>query len=152
VGTIFDTRRGALVLRTAVAGGKSQDGRFEGGLFEVRQSRAGRGMTDIHLRGGDFGRCRRARARAAGAGPTAVASARRKPAIRRLWGSDRSGKFRTHGRGSVATVRGTRWLTEDRCEGTLTKVTQGAVDVKPRRGGRTVRVRAGRSYLARTGR
>ena len=33
-------------------------------------------------------------------------------------------------RHSHATVRGTRWLTEDRCGGTLTRVTEGAVVVR----------------------
>jgi hypothetical protein len=49
----------------------------------------------------------------------------------------------------VATVRGTRWYTEDRCGGTLTRVTQGAVAVRDLRRKRTVLVRAGHSYLAR---
>ena len=69
--------------------------------------------------------------------------------VRKLWGSDNGGRFRTHGRDSVATVRGTRWLTLDRCDGTLTKVVEGAVAVRDRRRGKTVLVRAGRSYLAR---
>jgi hypothetical protein len=46
-------------------------------------------------------------------------------------------------------VRGTRWLTEDRCRGTLTKVTEGAVEVRERRTGRTVLVEAGERHLAR---
>jgi hypothetical protein len=43
----------------------------------------------------------------------------------------------------VATVRGTRWLTEDTCKGTLVRVVRGVVDVKPVRGGKAVKVRAG---------
>ena len=70
VGTIFDTTRGALVLRSALPGGATQDGTFRGGKFEVRQSRAD-GYTELHLRGGDFSKCRR-RAKAA----VAVAAAR----------------------------------------------------------------------------
>jgi hypothetical protein len=50
----------------------------------------------------------------------------------------------------VATTRGTSWLTEDRCDGTLTRVTSGAVEVRDRVRGTTVLVRAGHSYLART--
>ena len=69
--------------------------------------------------------------------------------VRRLWGQDRGGRFRTHGHNSIATVRGTRWLTEDRCDGTLTRVTEGAVEVRDRRTGRRVLVRAGHSYLAK---
>ena len=39
-----------------------------------------------------------------------------------LWGQDRGGRFQTHGKDSVATVRGTRWLTTDTCAGTVVKV------------------------------
>jgi hypothetical protein len=64
------------------------------------------------------------------------------------WGRDRGGRFRTRGRTSVATVRGTAWLTEDRCEGTLTRVTEGAVHVRDvQRGGKARLVRAGRRLL-----
>jgi hypothetical protein len=46
-------------------------------------------------------------------------------------------------------VRGTRWLTEDRCGGTLTRVTDGAVVVRDLARRRNVIVRAGHSYLAK---
>jgi hypothetical protein len=46
-------------------------------------------------------------------------------------------------------VRGTRWLTLDRCDGTLTRVTNGAVVVRDYRRHRNVVVRAGHSYLAK---
>ena len=62
---------------------------------------------------------------------------------------DRGGRFRTHGRQSQATVRGTRWVTIDRCDGTLTRVTEGAVVVRTYRTGRRAVVRAGHSHLAR---
>ena len=58
-----------------------------------------------------------------------------------------SGKFRTVGSYSAATVRGTRWLTQDSCAGTLTRVTEGVVAVSVRK--KPVIVRAGKSYLAR---
>jgi hypothetical protein len=45
-------------------------------------------------------------------------------------------------------VRGTRWLTEDRCDGTYFKVTQGAIDVRDDRKRKTVRLKRGGSYLA----
>jgi ferric-dicitrate binding protein FerR (iron transport regulator) len=69
--------------------------------------------------------------------------------VRRLWGRDRHGRFRTRGRNGQATVRGTRWLTEDRCDGTLFKVKKGAIDVRARGVHRVVRVRAGHRFLAR---
>ena len=66
----------------------------------------------------------------------------------KLWGSGK-GKFRTNGKYSSATVRGTIWLVEDRCEGTLTKVTRGTVSVRDFKRKKTVTVKAGHSYLAR---
>ena len=60
----------------------------------------------------------------------ARAAAARKPPRRSLWGHDRGGRFRTHGRDSVATVRGTTWQVTDRCDGTVTRVTEGAVLVR----------------------
>jgi archaeosine-15-forming tRNA-guanine transglycosylase len=99
----------------------------------------------VYLRGGSFGSCRDAghsRARR-----TAIAAGNRR--VRRLWGRDGGGRFRTHGRNSQATVRGTRWVTVDRCDGTLTRVTEGSVVVRDFARGRRVLVRAGSSYLAR---
>ena len=48
---------------------------------------------------------------------------------RRLRG-DANGRFRTRGRHSAATVRGTKWTVTDRCDGTLTKVRRGTVAVR----------------------
>jgi len=143
VGTLVDARRGTVRLSTALPAGH-QTGAFRGGLFEVRQSRSARGLTDLVLRGGDFASCPRRRARTVA---RSAAVRRRGKAVRRLWGRDRGGRFRTRGRSSVATVRGTAWLTEDRCDGTLTTVTEGAVAVRDLRRGTTTLVRAGRSRL-----
>jgi streptogramin lyase len=146
VGVALDTRRGSIKL-TSVGRrrGRTQTGTFGGGVVKVRQPRSGRGRVDLYLRGGNFARCRRA----ARAGSTASASGARR--VRRLWGRDSGGRFRTHGRHSHATVRGTRWLTEDRCSGTFTRVTDGAVVVRDLTRRRTVVVRAGHSYLAPSG-
>ena len=75
----------------------------------------------------------------------------RRPASRRnagLWG-DGKGKFRTEGKYAAATVRGTKWLVEDTCAGTLTKVTQGTVSVRDKVRHKTFTVRKGKSYLAK---
>jgi hypothetical protein len=61
------------------------------------------------------------------------------------------GRYRTRGRYSAATVRGTTWTVTDRCDGTLTSVTSGRVVVRDFRTRRNVTVRAHRSYLARAG-
>jgi hypothetical protein len=141
VGTILDTREGSVTLRSALAGGSTQSAVFHGGLFEVRQPQGAGGLTELVLRGALTG-CPRAGARAA------ATSTKRKPP-RRLWGRDSKGNFRTRGGNSVATVRGTAWYVEDRCDGTLTRVSAGSVSVYDRGRHRTVLVRAGHSYLAR---
>jgi hypothetical protein len=138
-GSVVDASAGTVALTSALDGaGNIQTGEFRGGQFVVRQSKRGGGMVDIYLRG-SIGSCK--------AGTARLASVR-KPG-RRLWGRDKGGRFRTHGADSVAAVRGTRWLTEDTCAGTRTKVTEGVVVVRDTARKRTVTVRAGHSYLAR---
>ena len=145
VGSVVDARNGTLALTAALSGGAVQEGTFWGARFKVRQSAEGDGRTDLHLRGG-FGACRRT----AGGARTVASVARTEPKrVRRLWGKDRGGRFRTHGRDSVATVRGTTWSVTDRCDGTVTKVAEGAVDVRNRRTGRVVRVEAGERHFAK---
>ena len=68
--------------------------------------------------------------------------------MRRLWG-DGKGKFRTKGRYSAATVRGTKWLVQDGCRYTRTRVTQGVIAVRDNVRKRTIIVRKGKSYTAR---
>jgi hypothetical protein len=144
VGSILDTREGSVTLNTALPGGKTQSAIFHGGLFEVRQPQGAGGLTEVVLRGALTG-CSSGAARAA-----AVSKKKKRKATRRLWGSDSKGKFRTRGGNSVATVRGTAWYVEDRCDGTLTRVSKGSVSVYDRGRHRTVVVRAGHSYLARS--
>jgi ferric-dicitrate binding protein FerR (iron transport regulator) len=66
----------------------------------------------------------------------------------KLWGNGK-GKFQTSGKYSSATVRGTIWLTQDRCDGTLVTVKRGVVSVRDFKRKKTVSVKAGHSYLAR---
>jgi hypothetical protein len=154
-GTLIDTRAGTVELTTALdRKGATQTGRFWGGLFEVHQATTARGLTQLVLRGGDFSGCPRrttAARRAVAHAAKAINSKKKKKKSppRSLWGSDDHGRFTTRGRGSVATVRGTRWLTEDRCDGTLTSVAAGAVAVRDLRRGRTVVVTKNHHYLAR---
>jgi hypothetical protein len=144
VGSILDTREGSITLNTALPGGTTQSAIFHGGLFEVRQPQGAGGLTELVLRGALTG-CSSGAARAA-----AVSKKKKRKPPRRLWGSDSKGKFRTRGGNSVATVRGTAWYVEDRCDGTLTRVSRGSVSVYDRGRHRTVVVRAGHSYLARS--
>jgi hypothetical protein len=141
VGSLVDTREGTVTLRSALPGGDTQSGIFHGGLFEVRQPTDAKGLTELKLRGAGPS-C------GGGARAAVVDRKKRKRKRRALWGRDNGGAFRTRGGNSVATVRGTAWYTEDRCDGTLTRVSQGSVTVRDLVNHRTVVVRAGHSYLA----
>ena len=138
IGAQVDTRAGAVRLTSGGGGGTAT---FFDGLFTIRQTRAARAVMNLVLNGGNFGVCR-------GGSSAQSADVRPRRPVRRLWGSGR-GRFTTRARYSAATVRGTRWLVQDRCDGTLTRVTQGVVLVQDFRLRRTRIVRAGQSYLAR---
>jgi hypothetical protein len=138
-GTTVDARHGVLSLVSAVnAAGRTQTARFKGAVFRLGLRASG--MVDLFLTSGP-GRCSPPR-------PAARTAAKRRPA-RKLWGKDSKGKYRTHGRNSVATVRGTEWITTETCAGTVTRVVSGAVSVRDRWTGKRRTVRAGHAYLAR---
>ena len=59
------------------------------------------------------------------------------------------GRFRTRGRNSSATVRGTKWTMTDTCAGTLTAVKQGSVVVRDFTLKKNKTVKAGHHYFAR---
>jgi hypothetical protein len=134
LGSVLDTKRGVMELTSVPrAGGTPQTARFFDGVFKVTQR--GR-ITQLALTE-KLARCgKRAHA------------ARKKPKKRRLWGSGK-GSFRISGKYSAATVRGTKWLVQDTCAGTLTRVTQGAVSVRDSVRHKTIIVRAGHRYLAK---
>jgi hypothetical protein len=135
-----DVTRGSLALRTDT-GTITVNGRGVTSVFVLaRATDKGRSITELRLTRGNFAACPRRKTRSASqTAPTAT--------VRQVWGNAK-GRFRTRGRYSVATVRGTNWLTADRCDGTLTRVRQGVVQVTDPPG-KLVTVRAGRSYLAR---
>jgi uncharacterized repeat protein (TIGR01451 family) len=103
--------------------------------FTIDQPATG-GAPTLTLVGGDFSIC----------GSKRVLAANKTP-IRQLWGSAK-GNFRTTARYSSATVRGTIWLVQDRCDGSLTQVVEGVVDVLDTTRNTTVSVAAGSSYVA----
>jgi Thrombospondin type 3 repeat len=145
VGSFLDTKRGTVELVSATgSGAKTQDGKFNAGIFQVLQSRRKRekGLTELRLKGSSFSSCKAKR------GKRASASKLSSRTIRQLK-ANAKGRFRTRGKHSAATVRGTVWLTADRCDGTLTKVTRGTVSVRDVRRKKTVLVKAGKSYLAK---
>jgi hypothetical protein len=146
IGSVIDARQGQLVLMTATATpGRLGAGLFSGGLFQLLQNRRELGVTELRLRSGPILGCR-------AIGKAHVAAARRlSQRVLGLLRASVKGQFRTRGRYSAGTVRGTRWSTTDRCDGTLTAVARGAVSVFDFRARRTVFITAGHSYLARAG-
>jgi hypothetical protein len=138
LGSLVDTGEGVVELSSvARAGGKPQTARFYEGVFKVTQS----GSVTVLALAEPLASCRGAR----GVRGTAAAAKKKK---RHLWG-DGKGSFRTTGKYSSATVRGTKWLVQDSCSGTLTRVVRGTVTVRDTVKHKTVIVRAGKSYLAR---
>ena len=143
VGTQVDARGGSIALTSALPSGSTQTGHFGGGRFELEQSK--RAYVDLYLRGRG---CTTAGHKHHSQPGAASAAGRSRPG-NRLWGRDHGGRFRTHGRNSHATVRGTRWLVEDRCNGTLTRVTSGKVVVRDTIRKKRIVLSAGDHYLAR---
>jgi hypothetical protein len=148
VGSLIDTTHGRVDLRAApppaagatgasTTAARVEDAQFYDGAFRVTQS-ASRPVAQIRLAGGRAGAC-----------PTPAgdfAPHRKLPhkVLRLLWASG-SGKFQTVGRYSAATVLGTKWLTEDFCDGTLVRVSRGVVAVENLATHAIVTVRAGHS-------
>jgi hypothetical protein len=143
VGATVDATLGRVRLTSAVdTHGKTQSADFYSGGFRLTQKR-GQALTALQLVGGHSSAC--PHAASADLGPVAIA-ARRHPR-RRLWGSGR-GSYATSGSTASATVRGTTWLTEDFCEGTLVSVRRGTVVVRDFVRHRTIIVHAPHSYFA----
>jgi sugar lactone lactonase YvrE len=152
VGCQVDARRGQVRL-TSAAGPAPQPGSgrlqaagaapvpvqtaaFDGGIFQVLQKRTANPVTELKLT--EALTCQ-----------TSRSSARSSRArSRRLWGRG-AGRFRTRGRHSTATVRGTTWLTKDTCNTTTTVVREGTVVVRDLAKRRNVTVGAGGRYTAR---
>lgn len=140
VGTSFDTSDGVVELEFETKPGADRDrygrfmeGEFSDGEFTTHQG-AGDSLVEIHLEGSGVG---------AGTSLAQASASRRK----RVW-STAKGRFRTEGRHGTATVRGTRWFTEDRPNGTYFKVEEGTVAVRSFRTGETILLGPGEDYLA----
>jgi hypothetical protein len=141
MGSTIDAKRGTLLMETAVGiskPGQTQTATFNGGQFAVRSRGSTRlPMTELvmnerltcqqNTRGKELTTARRSR---------------------RLWGNGK-GRYRTRGRNSSATVRGTIWLTKDSCNGTTTVVRQGTVVVRDFKKRKNVTVKAPKRYTAR---
>ncbi len=152
-GTVLDALHGSVNL-VAASGKKGQKytGTFGGAVFKLTQTRSGRdqGLTTLQIVEGAFtGAPSYASCKAKGAsdGRPAARIALSSRVLQTLR-SRSSGRFRTRGRYAAATVRGTKWTTSDRCNGTAVRVQIHSVLVNDLVKHITVLITAGHSYLA----
>ena len=150
LGTEVDTSSGKLALSTVDAAGTRFHADFSEGRFKIARQLAN-GTTELRLTGGDFRSCgstTRAFASVDKKKPKPPKRRRSRKTVRHLWGSGK-GKFQTRGRYLAATVHGTKWLTEDRCDASRAFVQEGVVAVRDLVKRKTIQVSAGHSYVAR---
>jgi hypothetical protein len=160
--TVIDALRGTLQLITATGGHpasdaaakgkkhngkvKTQSGRFSGAVFNVTQAHSGLATLSLAegaVKGGpNFSTCKAHKT----ADINATAASGK---TLQLLHASATGKFRTKGRYSAATVRGTKWTIADRCDGTLTHDITDSVAVSDFVHHRTIVLHAGQSYLAK---
>lgn len=137
LGSVVDTTDGHAVITVEIDAQHTlqQAELWEGkvGVFQVGNP----AITELRLAGGDYSVC------AASSRKRARRSATSK-SVRHLW-ANAKGSFRTKGRFGSATIRGTKWLTEDLCLATRVTVAEGIVAVRDFRRAKTRLVRAGES-------
>ncbi len=161
-GAVIDALHGTLKITTALPGGsggardaaakakkpkpkgKTQSGNFGGAVFKITQAR--NGLTSLALVEAAFkGAPSFATCKAHKATDATIAASK----TLQLLKASAHGKFRTKGRYSAATVRGTKWTVADRCDGTLTHVITDSVAVTDFVRHKTIILHAGQSYLAK---
>jgi hypothetical protein len=135
LGSTVDATKGRVRVTSAAGGGQTQTADFYKGQFKITQTRGKKPITQLELN-------------ATLSCAKASAAARKKKKVRSLWG-DGKGRFRTKGRRAAATVRGTKWLTQDTCTSTKITVKRGVVQVRDFVKRKNVTVKKGHSYVAR---
>jgi hypothetical protein len=152
VGAIIDATKGRVTLTSIGPDGKEQTAEFFGGIFKVKQAE-GSNLVVLELL--DETACPAPKAKKSkgkGGSPRAFASSvSLRPSGRtsgKLWGSGH-GNFRTEGHAGSATVEGTIWLVEDRCNGTtFFRTRRGIVRVRDFILHKALPLPAGKSYVA----
>lgn len=135
VGSVVDATKGRVRVTIKLPNGQLQSTDFYSGVFEVTQAKSG--LATMVLAGP-----------VKAASGVAALAAKGQKIIRQLWASG-SGKFATKGRYASATIRGTTWLTFDRSDATVIKVTAGKVAVRDFKKKVTVVVGKGKQYVAK---
>jgi hypothetical protein len=167
--TLIDALHGTLTLTTALPPGtgaahdavasgkkkkkpkvKTQSGTFGGAIFKISQATGGanKGLATLTLVENAFKGAPSYVTCKAHKAADATAAALSSKTLQLLHASAH-GKFRTSGRYSSATVRGTKWTIADKCNGTLTHDITDSVAVSDFVHHRTIVLHAGQSYLAK---
>jgi hypothetical protein len=160
--TLIDALNGALRVITAAGGHpasdaaakgkkgkkgktKTQSGTFGGAIFMITQTHSG--LATMSLAEGAFkGAPSFAKCKAKAADVTATTASSKTLQLLR---ASAKGKFSTKGKYAAATVRGTKWTTADRCDGSQVHVVTGSVAVTDFVRHKTVVLHGGQSYLAK---
>jgi hypothetical protein len=151
-GSTLDTSRGVAKITTATTAsskGKVQFGDFGAGIFKLLQHRRQKGLTELdivdnhsaHQLCATTGKGKKASIAAGGGHPSTKV-------LGRLTANSH-GHFTGRGQYSAATVRGTTWGVQNRCDGTLTRVVRGELTVRDFRLRKTITLFTGQTYLAR---
>ncbi len=130
----------------------TQNGSFGGAIFKITQSAGGPGkglatltIVENAFKGApSYSLCKKGKKKPGDASAAAVSSK-----VLQLLHASAKGKFRTSGKYSAATVRGTKWTVADRCDGTLTHDLTDSVSVADFVHHKTIVLHAGQSYLAK---
>jgi hypothetical protein len=149
-GSTLDTSAGVVHITTATTAsskGKVQFGDFGAGLFKLLQQRKQQGLTELNIVDSHPSRQLCA---TTGKGKKASIAARRPSSkvLGRLTANSH-GHFTGRGQYSAATVRGTVWGVQNRCDGTLTRVVRGVLSVRDFRLRKTITLFTGQTYLAK---
>jgi hypothetical protein len=138
-GSLVDLVHGTITMTTSVGTLRAAGvGHITAAFVLLRTRVDGKPYVQLRLAEGDFSVCPTRATAGVSSGSTTV--------VRALWGNGK-GNFQTRGRFAAATVRGTHWLTDDRCDGTWTHVVAGVVGMTDFKTGKTVLVPAGHTYL-----
>ena len=132
---------------------KTQKGTFGGAIFKLAQATGGasKGLATLTLVEGAFkgapsyALCKKGGKKKAGDASAAAASSK----VLQLLHASAKGKFKTTGKYSAATVRGTKWTIADRCDGTVTHDVTDSVAVTDFVRHKTIILHAGQTYVAK---
>ena len=119
IGSTVNADSGTVSITLALPNGTTETGEFYDGEFVLTQAPDGT-FTPV-ITGGSFTGCPGAKTKKGKHSSRAsAASSKKKPGtvVRQLWGNAH-GNYTTKGRYGSASVSGTIWLVQDRCDGTF---------------------------------